>query len=282
MTSLDSGVGWLTRHTPPFLRGAVAARIGRVALTLFPFVCLLAVWQWVALSGAVTPTFLPSVTRTFAAFQTLLDNGELLENIVISIRRIVTALLISSVLGVSLGLLMGWNKTVAGFVEPVVTFMSSLSGIAWIPIAVVWFGLGFRTVTFVLCNAMFFLIVFNTLTGVRSIPPVYRRAVATMGGGAMHVLRDVLLPGALPNIMLGIRLAIGFGWRALVAVELIGASSGIGYMIFDAAANLRSDIVLCGIIIIGMVWMATNHLVLLPIERWTVERWGLIESTRKK
>jgi NitT/TauT family transport system permease protein/taurine transport system permease protein len=111
---------------------------------------------------------------------------------------------------------------------------------------------------------------------VRSVPRVYLQAVLTLGAGPRQIITDVLLPGALPNIALGLRMGLSFGWRALIAAEMVGTTSGLGFMIFDASYFLRSDVVLAGILLIGVIWLVTDRLLLAPFERWTVERWGLV------
>jgi len=105
------------------------------------------------------------------------------------------------------------------------------------------------------------------------------QAVRTLGGRRRHLILQVLIPGALPSIVTGIRLGVGFGWRALIAAEMIATTTGLGYLIYDAANFHRTDTILVGIIAIGTLWLATDRLLLIPVERWTVERWGLVSRT---
>jgi NitT/TauT family transport system permease protein/taurine transport system permease protein len=112
--------------------------------------------------------------------------------------------------------------------------------------------------------------------GVRSVPRIMEQAVRTLGGGYAVLIRDVFVPGALPHIMSGVRSGLGFGWRALIAAELIAATSGLGFLIYDASNFLRSDKILVGILIIGAIWMVLDNVVLKPLERRTVERWGTV------
>jgi taurine transport system permease protein len=179
-------------------------------------------------------------------------------------------------MGLVLGVVMGLNRGVAEFFEPLCSFLNAMSGIAWIPLALIWFGIGPKSVTFILWNSIFFLVLFNTMLGVKAVPRIFEHAVLTLGGSRWRVIRDVMLPGALPNIVLGLRMGISFGWRALIAAEMIGASSGLGFRIWDAASFHRSDIILGGIILIGLIWLCTDRLLLVPLERWTIERWGLV------
>jgi len=146
-----------------------------------------------------------------------------------------------------------------------------------LPLAITWFGLTWKTVLFVIGNAVFFTVFFNTLVGVRGVPRLYEQAILTLGASRWQILRDVLLPGALPGIVAGLRLGLGFGWRALIAAELIAVTQGLGFMIFSAANYLRTDIILAGILVIGIVAITMDTLILVPIERATVSRWGLYQ-----
>jgi NitT/TauT family transport system permease protein/taurine transport system permease protein len=117
---------------------------------------------------------------------------------------------------------------------------------------------------------------FNTMLGVRGIPRVLEHSVLTMGGSRWDVIKDVYIPGAMPSMITGMRMSMGFGWRALIAAEMIGGDSGLGFMIFSSAEEFKIEEVFLGVIIISVIWMATDRYLLQPLERYTVERWGLV------
>ena len=165
----------------------------------------------------------------------------------------------------------------ARMVEPVVSFFMAISGIVWLPIAIVWFGLGTSTVVFIIWNSVFFLIFANTVLGVRSVAAVLEDGVRTLGASRVHVVTRVLVPGALPHILEGLRSGLGFGWRALIAAEIIGATTGLGAMIYQAKEFLRSDIIVTGVIIIAAIGLLLDAALGL-VERRTVERWGLVTA----
>jgi NitT/TauT family transport system permease protein/taurine transport system permease protein len=252
------------------------ARRLEVGLGVLPFLGLFAAWWLVSHLTGISKAVLPSPELVWSAARDLAETGELQDDIVTSLARVALGAAVSIVLGVGLGVLAGLNRTLGDLLLPVATFFNSVSGIAWIPLAITWFGLGTVAVTFIIVNAIFFLIFFNTVLGVRSVPRIMEQAVRTLGGGYAVLIRDVFVPGALPHIMSGIRSGLGFGWRALIAAELIAATSGLGFLIYDASNFLRSDKILVGILIIGAIWMVLDNLVLKPLERRTVERWGTV------
>jgi len=186
------------------------------------------------------------------------------------------SLIIGLPLGIAFGVLAGMNRRIANALEPLGIFANSISGIAWLPLAIVWFGIGTMTTIFILLNTIFWLVFFNTLLGVRGVPRVYENSVRTLGGNRWNVITQVYFPGAMPSIITGMRMSMGFGWRALIAAEMIGGDSGLGFMIFVSAQEFKIEEVFLGVIVISLIWMATDRYLLMPLEKWTVHRWGLV------
>jgi len=240
-----------------------------------PFALILIAWALVTRAGALPTIFLPPPDDVARTAWGMLKDGSLWINIGASVARVLVSLVISVPLAVGLGIFVGLRRRLAPVVEPIAGFFNALSGIAWLPLAVTWFGLGWVSVTFIMFNTIFFLVFYNTLVGVRSVPRIFEHAVRTLGGSRRHVIFQVLIPGAMPNIVAGIRMSIGFGWRALIAAEMIATSTGLGFLIYNASNFHQTDTILVGIVTIGILWLLTDRLVLQPIERWTVERWGL-------
>jgi NitT/TauT family transport system permease protein/taurine transport system permease protein len=245
---------------------------------LAPFAALVIAWALITRTGLVPALFLPPPGDVVRTAVELARDGSLWINVGASLGRVLLGIVISVPLAVALGVLVALNRRLAPVVEPIVSFFNALSGIAWLPLAITWFGLGWTSVTFIMCNTIFFLVFFNTLVGVRAVPRLFEDAVRTMGGSRRHVILQVLIPGALPSIVTGLRMAISFGWRALIAAEMIATSTGLGFLIYNAANFHQSDTILVGIITIGLLWLATDRLVLQPLERRTIERWGLVST----
>lgn len=254
-------------------RAAAAAR------GLSPFAVLVVAWALLTRAGVVPALFLPPPGDVARTAWEMLGDGSLWINIGASLGRVLIGVVVSLPLAVGLGVAVGLNRRLAHVVEPIVGFFNALSGIAWLPLAITWFGLGWTSVTFIMFNTIFFLVFFNTLVGVRTVPKIFENAVLTLGGSRRHVIFHVLIPGALPSIVTGVRMSIGFGWRAVIAAEMIATSTGLGFLIYNAANFHQTDAILVGILTIGILWLATDRLVLQPLERRTIERWGLVSTT---
>jgi NitT/TauT family transport system permease protein/taurine transport system permease protein len=210
-----------------------------------------------------------------AAMDSIRD-GTLIWHIGASLMRVGLGTIIGVVLAVPLGIAMGVSPGVSAFLTPLFRFFSVLAGIAWIPIATLWFGYGFGAIIFVIVNAVFFVVAYNTLLGVSTIPRSLRNAAASLGAGRWAILTQVLLPGALPNIVTGIRTGLGFAWRGLIAAEMIATNVGLGYMLFVARDFYRTEVIVLGMVIIGSIWLLIDRMLLVPLERATIERWGLV------
>jgi len=272
----------MTDLRPPTARSRTAARVGLRLLPAVPFAGLLVVWvvTW-AVARPSLATF-PSLTQVLQTLGDLIESGELWRNIVASMGRWAIALVTATLSGVGLGLLAGLSAVVARIVEPLAIFFTAMSGIIWLPLAIVWFGLGTGMIVFVIWNSMFFVIFSNTLLGVRSVPGVLEDAIRTLGGSRLQIVTQVVLPGAFAHVLAGMRAGLGFGWRALLAAEIIGATAGLGAMIFRATDFLRSDVIVAGILVIGTIGLTIDRALLAPIERRTIERWGMVSATRRR
>lgn len=251
-------------------------RASSAALFVLPFVVLLVLWAVLVPYFNVNPRLFPHLSAVIAAGVEGIQDGTLLTHIGASLWRVLVGTVLALVAAIPLGVAMGVSPVVSTFLTPLFRFFSVLAGIAWIPIATLWFGYGFGAITFVIFNAVFFIVTYNTLLGVSTIPRQTRNAAASLGAGSWAMLTEVLLPGALPNIVTGIRTGLGFAWRGLIAAEMIATNAGLGYMLFVARDFYRTEVIVLGMIVIGVLWLLLDRLVLAPIERATIERWGMV------
>jgi NitT/TauT family transport system permease protein/taurine transport system permease protein len=282
----------MSAATTTFMSGRLGIdrkRLRSIALGAIPFLLLLGVWQLNTYMGWLKPVYIPPIGSVVGAVFTLQEGcpgpfGALAmhesclftNHVLSSLGRVGLGLIVGIPLGIGLGMLAGMNRRLGHAMEPVGVFANAISGIAWVPLAIVWFGVGWLTTLFILLNTVFWLVFFNTLLGVRGVPRTYEHSVLTLGGGLRHVIFQVYLPGALPSIVTGVRMSMGFGWRALIAAEMIGGNSGLGFMIFVSAGEYKVEEVFLGVLLIGIIWMVTDRAILVPLEKWTIERWGLV------
>lgn len=249
------------------------------AMFVAPLLGLVVIWAVVVPLFDVSPRIFPSVGAVAAAAVASIADGSLIRHVAASMLRVGLGTLIGVVTAVPLGIAMGVSPAISAFLTPLFRFFSVLAGIAWIPIATLWFGYGFGAIIFVIFNAVFFVVAYNTLLGVSTIPRTVRNAAASLGAGPWAMLTEVLLPGALPNIVTGVRTGLGFAWRGLIAAEMIATNVGLGYMLFVARDFYRTEVIVLGMIVIGVLWLLIDRLLLVPLERATIERWGLVRPT---
>ncbi|MBT5429524.1 MAG: ABC transporter permease [Rhodospirillaceae bacterium] len=272
----------------------IQKKVGRQRLRKFflgsiPFLILITVWHLNEVFNWLEPVFIPKVSEVWEAFFILQEDCEgfsaaialdqscmMSTHILSSVGRVLLASIIGLPAGIALGIFAGMSRPISKVLEPIGIFANSISGIAWIPLAIVWFGVGWMTTLFIMLNTIFWLMFFNAMMGVRSIARVYEQSVLTMGGSRWDVITNVYLPGAMPSIISGMRMSMGFGWRALIAAEMIGGDSGLGFMIFSSASEFKIEEVFLGVIIISLIFLATDRYCLIPLEKWTIHRWGLV------
>ena len=251
-------------------------------LPFMPFALVLLAWTvyWTIVQPPAAT--LPAVQDVVGAMWDLAAKGELGVHVLASLWRLLLGALLGVVTGVIGGFIVGLNRPISEFLSPLIVFFNAISGIVWLPLVIGWLGIGTALAVFLIWNTVFFIVFQNTVLGVQLVPQVYEQGVQALGGGRWETIRSVILPGALPYILTGLRSGLGFGWRALIAAELVGATTGLGQMIFGASEVHRSDIIIGGCLIIGTIAIAMDRWLLLPIEQRTIERWGLVFDARKE
>lgn len=246
---------------------------------LVPFIPVIALWVAVTESGMFPRAFLPGPVEVTKAFFSLTDRGILPDYLQDSLVRLFTGAALGMAIGIPLGVLIGTSRWAHRISWPILLFFQAIGDIAWLPILLIWFGFGLTTMTFVIVYTVLFPVVLNTVLGVESVPRDLARAARSLGASPARVLWEVTLPGALPNIITGLRNGLGYGWRALIAVEMIVGTSGIGFLMFDARRSGSVVEILLGMIILGLLWYIVDAWILAPIERATGQRWGLVTSS---
>ena len=271
--SQDAGVSLWQRAWSAWVRGS--ARHPALA-AIVPFVPVVALWAAVAQAGVFPRAFFPGPIEVVQKFGTLMANGILPAYLEDSVVRLAAGTAVGVALGIPLGLVVGLSDRAHRALWPVLLFFQAIGDIAWLPILLIWFGFGLTTMIFVIVYTVLFPIVLNTVLGVRSVPIELHRAARSLGASPARVVWEVVLPWALPNIMTGLRNGLGFGWRALIAAEIIVGTSGIGFLMFDARRAGSVVEIMLGMIVLGLLWYVVDGWVLVPVERATGERWGLV------
>ncbi len=245
---------------------------------LFPFFLIFVAWALVAGAQFYPEYLFPSPFKVAEKLIALTANGEIFRHIGASMYRLGLGFIVGFLLALPLGILIGINKAASNFFTPPTTFFQAIPGLAWVPLAILWLGIGHKAVTFIIFNSVFFPILFNTILGIRSIPENMINAALCLGASPWTLVKEVYIPGALPSIVTGVRLGVGYGWRALIGGEMIATASGLGFMIFDARQFLGTDVVILGMIVIGLLWMIIDFFMLRPLEKRTIIRWGTVRA----
>lgn len=245
-------------------RGA-AYRLAGVGL----LVGLLVAWELGVQFSAVQSPSLPPVSRILASWWDLLVSGELLSELGSSLYRMAMGYAIAAVLGISLGLLMGYYRFFYGLMEPLVELLLPIPTPAYIPIAILFLGLDTEMKVFLIGIATFFPVLLNTVAGVRQVERVQIDTGRTFGLGSRQIVRQIVLPSALPNIFTGLRVSLGIGLIMVVISEMVAANSGIGYFILQAQRSFRVPEMYAGIFTLAVVGYLLNQL-FLSVERRVV------------
>lgn len=235
---------------------------------------ILAAWWFVILVFKPHVSLLPPPPLVAAEFWTLLKSGDLFTHIGASLGRVVSAWALAALVAIPMGLAMGRIPVVERLLDPLVELIRPISPLAWIPLAILWFGIGEAGKIFVVFIGTFFPALISTIAGVKRIDPVLIQAGQVLGchnRGALF--RKVVLPAAMPNIITGLRISFGTGWAAIIAAELVAARSGLGYLISNGMEILRADRVLVGMIVIGVLGVLFDTLFRFIQRRFS---WGAV------
>jgi ABC-type nitrate/sulfonate/bicarbonate transport system permease component len=244
---------------------------------LLPFATAAVAWELFAAFGPLPARLFPSLGTVARTFWRLAASGVLLAHARGTVVRLVLGFLLAAVLGVAIGIAMGRYRWAEDLLLPLVSLGSPIPGLAYAPLFVLWFGLGDLPAVLLVAVAAAFPAAVNTWTGVRAVKVIWIRAAEAMGAPEHQLFRKVILPGALPHVLTGLRLALARAWRVLVAVEMLtSVPRGLGWLIFGAREFLYTDVMLAGIAVIGILGLVLERGVFARLERFTVVRWGML------
>src|SRR6202142_2956409 len=255
------------------------ARWRAIARNAFPFVVVGAIWEIVAWAGVFPHRLFPTLEEVALSFVQLTVSGILPHHAIETVIRLLSGFTLAALFGVTIGVLMGRSRRAEDIFLPLVSIGAPIPGLAYAPLFLLWFGLGNVPAVLLVAFVSTFPIIYNSWTGVKAVKDIWVRSAQAMGADDRRLFRHVILPGALPYIMTGLRLGLAQAWRILVGIEMLAAVSwGLGWLIFGAQEFLNTDVMLAGIVVIALIGLTLEKLVFERLEEFTVVRWGMLTS----
>lgn len=246
---------------------------------IFPLVVLLSallIWAVISLLKVFPESVFPSPVAVARGFFEELRSGRLVDDIVASLFRVTSGFALAVATGIPAGLWLGNHIRARAAFLPLINFFRSLSPLAWVPFAILWFGIGDLPTVFLIFMASFFPLVLATVAAVANIPSVYFRVARDYGFSNTEMLINVTLPAIAPQVITSLRVTAGLAWLVVVAAEMIAGRAGLGFAIWDARNGLRMDLLVCGMIVIGVIGIVIDRILLqltkIPSVRWGYER----------
>ena len=242
------------------------------------YLALLGLWWLLYELRIWSPYLLPSPSEVWESLKAYVDNGLIQEATEASMKRLVIGYGISVFMGLIIGMACGSNKYVDETLGSLVLGLQSLPSITWLPLAILWFGLNQKAIIFVVAMGSIFAIAISARAGIQAIPPLYRRAAATMGANRYQTVRYVLLPAMVPSMAQGLELGWSFAWRSLMAGELLFVTMGLGHLLALGRDLNDMSLVIAIMLVIVALGLATDRIIFVRIESWVQERWGLTHA----
>jgi NitT/TauT family transport system permease protein len=224
------------------------------------FAVLLLGWELLSRFSGLSPQVFPGPIPVLVSMGKLAASGILLRHTVASLFRITLGFYLAVLLGLPLGIILGRNRTFSTLFNPVIQFLKPISPIAWIPLAMLWFGIGDKPAIFLIFLSSFFPLVVSTTIAVSSINPVYFQVAANFNFTRREVLGKIIIPAITPSTITAFRISLSIAWLVVVAAEMIAVRSGLGYLILDSRNALRMDYVMAGMIVIGVIGLLLDFM----------------------
>ena len=248
---------------------------------LVSVVAAAAIYEAVARSGWFAPALVPTLAAVARTLWAMLADGTMERHVLNTLARMLAGLALAIATGLVLGFLMARYRALERFFLPLVSALMPIPSLAWAPVFILWFGLGNTAAVLIVFYAATFPMLLNAWTGARAVNPLWLRAAGSMGAEGRALFWKVIVPGASPFIITGLRLAFQRAWIAVVGAEMLAASAfGLGWVIFDAKEFLNADVMLASLAVIGAIGYAFERLVFGTLERVTVMRWGMVRTAK--
>ena len=235
----------------------------------YPFITLFLIvlaWNYIANNSGWSSQVFPSPFQVYHSFTELLFDGTLLKHSVASLYRVTVGFLLGAIFAIPLGIILGRHELISNFLAPLIQFLRPISPLAWIPLAMLWFGIGDKPAIFLIFLSSFFPIVVATSIAVKSINPIYFQVSANFNLTRMEVVNKIIIPAVTPDVITALRITVAVAWLVVVAAEMIAVQSGLGYLILDSRNALRMDNVMVGMIVIGFIGLIIDGLMMYLIK----------------
>ncbi len=232
----------------------------RIVLPLVALAAILLVWELAARHGGWSAQVFPSPSKVMRGMGELIANSMLLRHSIASLFRVTVGFYLAIIFAIPIGIMLGRVETLNLMLNPVIQFLRPISPLAWIPLAVLWFGIGDKPAVFLIFLACFFPLVVATAVAAHAINPVFFQVAANFKFNRWETITKVIFPAIMPEVVTALRLTVGIGWLVVVAAEMLAVRSGLGYLILDSRNALRMDYVMVGMIMIGLIGVALDGL----------------------
>jgi len=260
---------------------AMSARTRSAMRATISLIVFALIYEAIARSGYFPAVLMPTLGKIGGTLWANLIDGTLIAHASATLYRVVAGMAIAIVVALPLGILMGRCKPIENFFLPLASALMPIPSLAWVPIFILWFGLGNTVAILIVFYASLFPMLLNVWAGVRAVNPLWLRAAGAMGADEKALFWKVIVPGASPFIITGMRQAFLRAWIAVIGAEFLAASDwGLGWVIFDAKEFLNADLMIASLIVIGAIGFAFERLVFGSIEKATVERWGMVRMAK--
>jgi NitT/TauT family transport system permease protein len=258
-----------------------AERIRTILRGTISILVVAALYETIARSGMFPRALMPTLGKVASTLIDLLADGTMLRHAFYTLYRMLAGFALAVAIGLPLGILMGRYRPVENFFLPLTSALMPIPSLAWVPVFILWFGLGNMVTILIVLYAATFPMVLSAWSGMRAVNRLWLRAAGAMGADEHALFWKVILPGASPFIITGLRQAFLRAWIAVVGAEMIAASDwGLGWVIYDSREFLNVDVMLASVAVIGVIGFAFERLVFGSLERATVQRWGMVRAAK--
>jgi taurine transport system permease protein len=242
-------------------------RLSLKLLSGLSIIVFLAIWETITRIGVIPPLFLPSPSRVIITGYNMLIEGNLLNHIFSSSRRVLVGFLISALAAVPIGILLGSSKILKAVFDPVISIIRPLPSMAWIPLSLLWLGIGEEQKYAIVFMGSFAPALLYTIDATRNVDPILIKAARNFGASKLTVMREVILPGSMPSIFSGLKVVLGLAWTTVISAELVAANEGLGFLIMNGKEYFKTDV-----IILGMAMISVTVIVIDIVLNWVEKR----------